>query len=128
MCLSISSDVHAVDIINPFVTGDFPENMMPFLIILMVTPFYNVLDKILLVDVFGCGCVPIAQTNMLNIPYNANDLRLTVYLILTIGMFMWSILRARHFQRKSAKVIYSGAVIVWNLFLTEWIVKVFMWA
>ena len=103
-------------------------NVMPFLIMLIVTPFYNILDKILLVDVFGCGCVPTAQTNMLNIPYNANDLRLTVYLILTIGMFVWSILRARHFQRRSIKVIYCSTVIVWNLLLTGWIVKAFMWA
>ena len=39
---------------------------MPFVIMLIITPFYNILDKILLVDIFGCGCVPIAQTNMLN--------------------------------------------------------------
>lgn len=30
-------------------------NVMPFLIMLIVTPFYNILDSILLVDVFGCG-------------------------------------------------------------------------
>lgn len=103
-------------------------NAMPFLIMLLITPFYNILDKLLLVEVFGCGCVPIAQTNMLNIPFNANNLRRTVYLLLTIGMFVWSILRAWHFQRNGAKVIYCGAVLVWNLFLTGWIVKAFMWA
>ena len=103
-------------------------NAMPFLIMLIITPFYNRLDKILLVDVFGCGCVPIAQTNMLNIPFNANDLRLTVYLLLTAGMFVWSFLRARHFQKKAAKIIYCGAGIVWNMLLTGWAVKAFMWA
>ncbi len=103
-------------------------NVMPFLIMLIITPFYNILDKVFLVEVFGCGCVLIAQTNMLNIPYNANDLRLTVYLSLTIGLFVWSILRARHFQRKSVKIIYCSAVIAWNLVLAELIVKVFMWA
>ncbi len=103
-------------------------NVMPFLIMLIITPLYNILDKVLLVEIFGCGCVPIAQTNMLNIPFNANNLRRTVYLLLTIGMFVWSILRARHFQRKSAKAIYCGAVFVWNLFLTGRIVKAFMWA
>ena len=102
-------------------------NAMPFLIMLLITPFYNILDKLLLVEVFGCGCVPIAQTNMLNIPFNANHLRRTVYLLLTIGMFIWSILLARQFRGKSAKVIYCGAVLVWNLFLTGWIAKTFMW-
>ena len=104
------------------------ENIMPFLLLPIATPFYNILDKILLVDVFGCGCVPIAQTNMLNIPFNANDLRLTVYLLLTAGMFVWSLLRARHFQKKAAKIMYCGAVIVWNLLLTGWAVNAFMWA
>ena len=103
-------------------------NAMPFLIMLIITPFYNILDKLWLVEVFGCGCVPTAQTNMLNIPFNANDLRLTVYLILIIWMFIWSILRTRHFQRKSSKIIYCSAVFVWNLFLSGWIVKAFMWA
>ena len=104
------------------------ENIMPFLLLTIATPFYNILDKILLVDVFGCGCVPIAQTNMLNIPFNANDLRLTVYLLLTAGMFVWSILQAKQFRRKSVKVIYCSAVFVWNLFLSGWIIKAFMWA
>ena len=104
------------------------ENIMPFLLLPIATPFYNILDKILLVDVFGCGCVPIAQTNMLNIPFNANDLRLTLYLLLTAGMFVWRLLRARYFQKKAAKIIYCGAVIVWNLLLTDWAVNAFMWA
>ena len=104
------------------------ENMVPFLILPVATPFYNILDHLLLVDVFGCGCVPTAQTNMLNIPFNANDLRLTVYLLLTIGMFVWSILRAGHFQKKAVKILYCSAVIVWNLLLTGCAVKVFMWA
>lgn len=104
------------------------ENIMPFLLLPIATPFYNILDKILLVDVFGCGCVPIAQTNMLNISFNANDLRLTVYLLLTAGMFVWSLLRARYFQRKVVGALYCVAVLVWNLLFTGWAVKAFMWA
>ena len=73
-------------------------------------------------DVYGTEYICYA------IPFNANNLRRTVYLLLTIGMFVWSILLARQFRRKSAKVIYCGAVFVWNLFLTGWIVKAFMWA
>lgn len=104
------------------------RNVLPFLILPLITPFYNILDNVLLVDVFGCGCVPIAQTNMVNIPYNANDLRLTVYLVLTVGLSVWSILRARHFRGMPGKVSYCGAVIFWNLLLTFWVVKTFMWA
>ena len=103
-------------------------NMLPFLVLPLITPFYSILDNVLLVDVFGCGCVPTAQSNMLNIPYNANDLRLTVYLALTVGVSVWSILRARYFRGIPGKVIYCGAVILWNLFLTFWVVKAFMWA
>lgn len=102
-------------------------NVMPFLIMLIVTPFYNILDSILLVDVFGCGCVPSVQTNMLNIPFNANDLRLTVYLALTIAMLVWGIRRAKRMSGKSIKVLYCAAILLWNLFLTGSIVKMFMW-
>lgn len=103
-------------------------NAMPFLIMPLVTPLYIILDKVLLVDIFGCGCVPSAQTNMLNIPFNANDLRLTVFLILTIVLAVWSFLRARSFQKKYAKVIYRAAVILFNLCLTLWVARAFMWA
>lgn len=103
-------------------------NAMPFLLIPLVTPFYNILDSVLLVDVFGCGCVPSAQTNMLNIPFNANDLRLAVYLVLSVILSIWSFWWARSFQRKYVKWIYCAAVILYNLCLTLWVVKAFMWA
>ena len=44
-----------------------------------------------LVEIFGCGCVPSTQANMLNIPFNANDLRMTVFSLLTIVLSIWSI-------------------------------------
>ena len=31
---------------------------VPFVIIPLVIPVYTLLDKMIFVDVFGCGCVP----------------------------------------------------------------------
>ena len=44
---------------------------LPFLTMPVLIPFYWLLDKLILVDVFGCGCVPSVQENMLGIPFNS---------------------------------------------------------
>ena len=94
----------------------------------MVIPFYLVLDNLILVNVFGCGCVPSVQTNMLNIPFNANDLRLTVFTILTIGLSGWGIGISKRFDKKIIRFLYCAAVLMVNGILTMWVVKTFMWA
>ncbi len=101
---------------------------LPFVVMPIFIPIYSILDSLIFVDIFGCGCVPSTQTNMLNIPFNANDLRLLVFWVLTIGLSVWSIVIARTFKRKVAKIAYCIAAILLNVTLTMWIVKTFMWA
>lgn len=101
---------------------------MPFIILPILIPIYNILDSLLFVDIFGCGCVPSTQTNMLNIPFNANDLRATVFSALTIGLSIWSTVISKAFNRKIAKHLYCLAVILLNVMLTVWGVKTFLWA
>ena len=102
-------------------------SILPFVIMLIWIPLYRVLDSLLLVEIFGCGCVPSAQTNILNIPYNANDLRFTVFFVLTLVLVVWSIFIAKMFQNKYFKIMYCMAVILFNGLLTTWVVKIFMW-
>ena len=102
--------------------------VVPFIIIPILIPAYCMLDGLILVEIFGCGCVPSTQTNMLNIPFNANDLRQTVFSVLTICMTIWSIAISRSFQRKNTKALYRIAVLLLNTILTMWVVKAFMWA
>ena len=101
---------------------------LPFVVMPIFIPIYSILDSLIFVDIFGCGCVPSTQTNMLNIPFNANDLRLLVFWVLTIGLSVWSIVIARTFKTKVAKIAYCIAAILLNVTLTMWIVKTFMWA
>ena len=101
---------------------------VPFVIIPLVIPVYTLLDKTIFVDVFGCGCVPMTQTNMFNTPFNANDLRLTVFAILTVLMGIFGFLIMRGVQRNVWKVLYCAAVLLYNGALTIWFVKAFMWA
>ena len=101
---------------------------VPFVTIPILIPIYCILDSLILVDIFGCGCVPSTQTNMLNIPLNANDLRLSVFSILTIGMTILGIAVSKSFQRTSTKILYRIAVVLLNVILTMWVVKAFMWA
>ena len=103
-------------------------SVVPFIIIPIFIPVYCMLDSLILVEIFGCGCVPSTQTNMLNIPFNANDLRQTVFSVLTICMTIWSIAISRSFQIKNTKALYRIAVLLLNTILTMWVVKAFMWA
>ena len=64
---------------------------LPYLLMSFITPLYNILDSKIFVEVFGCGCVPIVQTNMFNIDFNANDLRIVIYSIITILMLILGI-------------------------------------
>ena len=103
-------------------------SVVPFIIIPILIPAYCMLDSFILVEIFGCGCVPSTQTNILNIPFNANDLRLTVFSVLTICMTIWGIAISKSFQRKNTKTLYRIAVLLLNTILTLWVVKAFMWA
>ena len=102
--------------------------VVPFITVPILIPIYCFLDSLILVDIFGCGCVPSTQSNMLNIPFNANDLRLTVLSFLTVGMAVLSILISRAFHKKITKILYCLAVILLNVVLTVWVVEAFMWA
>lgn len=102
--------------------------LLPFVVMPIFIPIYMVLDNLILVEIFGCGCVPSTQTNMLNIPFNANGLRMTVFSLLTIVLSIWSIVISKRFNRKMMKILYTVAVILLNVLLTMWTVKTFMWA
>ena len=100
---------------------------LPFLIMPMFTPIYKILDSIVFVEVFGCGCVPGAQTNMLNIPFNANDLRLVVFSILTIILSVWSFFISKNLSKKFARIFYCIGTVLFNIILTCWIQKTMVW-
>ena len=85
--------------------------IMPIIIMPIFIPIYIILDKLILVDVFGCGCVPSTQTN-----------------ILTIILAIWSMVIAKSIKRKIVKVLYCFTVILLDVILTLWIVNAFMWA
>lgn len=103
-------------------------SILPFAIMPVFIPVYNILDSLIFVDVFGCGCVPDSQTNMLNIAFNANDLRLVIFSLLGIVLSIWSIVLSKLFRKKFVRVIYCAVAIAFNLLLAMWVVKNFMWA
>ena len=87
------------------------------------------LDRVpeIFVEVFGCGCVPIAQTNMLNIDFNANDSRRTVYTIIACLMLAWGIQISGTFKDRTAKVIYCVTIFVVNIVVMNYICRIYMW-
>ena len=88
---------------------------LPYLLIIFITPFYIFLDQHILVEILGCGCVPMYQTNMLNIPFNANDLRIVVYSILTIICLIIGVLLSKKIDNKVHKIIYVLLILIFNV-------------
>ena len=101
--------------------------ILPFIIIPVFIPIYAILDNLFLVDIFGCGCVPSVQTNMFNIPYNANNLRSTVFSVLTIILSIYGFKFSKNLKNKLIRAIYCVTVIAFNSILTTWFVNTFMW-
>ena len=100
---------------------------LPYLLMSFITPFYNILDSKIFVEIFGCGCVPIAQTNMFNIDFNANDLRKVMYSIITILMLILGIKLSKKIDNKKIKIIYNVTIIIFNIALSVFICKRYMW-
>lgn len=100
---------------------------LPYLLIIFITPFYNILDSKIFVKVFGCGCVPIAQTNMFNIDFNANDLRFVVYNILSVLMLVIGIYISKDYKNRYIRFIYNITIIIFNLILSYLICSLYMW-
>lgn len=73
---------------------------------LFFTPIYNILDRKVFVEILGCGCVPSAQTNMFNIDFNANDLRLIVYNILAFVLTVFGLFLSKKIENKKVKIMY----------------------
>lgn len=101
--------------------------IVPYLVMPLITPFYNILDSKVFIEVFGCGCVPIAQTNMLNIPYNANDLRMDFYSILAILMTALGVFISKALGRKSDRIVYCASIFIINVVMMIEICSRFTW-
>ena len=101
---------------------------LPYLLMFFITPIYSILDQNIFVKVFGCGCVPSAQTNMLNIAFNANDLRVVVYTVITMAMVIVGTILAKKLENKKEKMTYIITILLFNSLLTFEICKIAMWA
>ena len=102
--------------------------VMPFVIMPLTIPVYRILDQLIFVKVFGCGCVPSTQTNMLNIPFNANDLHMVVFFGMAFVISIWSIFIVERFKNRVFRIIYCILVIGLNVGLAQWVINSFMWA
>ena len=100
---------------------------LPYLLMTFITPFYNILDQKVFVEIFGCGCVPVAQTNMFNIDFNANDLRRLVYSTIVIAVLVLGIFLSKKVESKKKKIIYIVTILVFNILLALKICQMYMW-
>ena len=85
------------------------------MLIFFISSWYRLLDVFIFVNVFGCGCVPTDQTNMLNIPFNANDLRILVYSILNVVCMIIGVKLSKKINNKILKIIYVLLILVVNI-------------
>ena len=102
--------------------------ILPFVTIPVYLPIHRILDSLFLVDVFGCGCVPSTQTNMLGIPFNANDLRVTVFVLLALLLSLWSFRLSKTFRKRVVRIVYCAAAVLANIGFAIWAANAYMWA
>lgn len=100
---------------------------LPYLLMIYLTPIYNILDQKIFVEIFGCGCVPYTQTNMFNIDFNANDLRLLVYNILAVAITILGLFLSKKIESKKIKIIYFLTIFLFNILLAFKISQLYMW-
>lgn len=91
---------------------------IPFVFMPVFIVIYRILDSLIFVEVFGCGCV---QT------FNANDLQRIVFPIVTIILTISGIYIAKAFQNWRKKIVYCVAVLIENVLLSNWVLNTFMW-
>ena len=101
---------------------------LPYLLMIFLTPIYNILDQKIFVKIFACGSVPSAQTNMFNIDFNANDLRLIVYNLLAVSITILGLFLSKKIESKKLKIIYVLTILVLNILLAYKICQLYMWA
>ena len=101
--------------------------LLPYLLMIFITPFYNILDQHIFVEIFGCGCVPSVQTNMFNIDFNANDLRFLVYNVIVILSFILGVFLSKKLNSKKSKAIYIITILLFNSFLAYKICELYTW-
>ncbi len=65
---------------------------------------------------------------MLNINFNANDLRFVVYMIMAVLISILGIVLSKKFENRKNKIIYVAAVVIFNLILALQICRLYMWA
>lgn len=65
---------------------------------------------------------------MLNINFNANDLRLVVYMVMAVLISILGIVLSKKFENRKNKIIYVVAVLIFNLILALQICRLYMWA
>jgi hypothetical protein len=100
---------------------------VPYILVLIMTPIYGILDRFVFVKVFGCGCVPDVQENMFGISFNANDLRFTVYAVVALLMTVLGFKLSKSIPNKWIKLVYVVSILVFNAAFGLWICKVSMW-
>lgn len=100
---------------------------LPYFLMIFITPIYHMLDTKIFLKIFGCGCVPSTQTNMLNIDFNANDLRFMVYNIMAIIITILGLFLSKKIDSKKLKVIYVLTIFITNILLAFKICRMYMW-
>ncbi len=101
--------------------------IIPYILIVIFTPIYLILDKMFFVKIFGCGCVPIAQTNMFNIPFNANNLKFWVFFIFSIIMLLLQLHFTKNIDNKAIRIVLCVTTFILNIIIAFWVYNATMW-
>ena len=103
------------------------KHILAYILQLIITPIYNIIDSEIILYYFGCGCVPSAQSNYFNIDFNANDMRLLFYTVLTVVTIIMGLIFSKDIEGKFKRVEYITSMIITNIVLGFLLAHSRMW-
>lgn len=80
----------------------------------------------ILLPIFGCGCVPITQTNKLNIPMNTNHVT-GLYFLISNGILFYKAYQYSKNMSKKEQNLFLISFVLLNLLVSYFIIKALQW-
>ncbi len=84
------------------------------------------LNQHVLLPIFGCGCVPSVQENILHIPINTNQIT-SFYYFSTFFLLLFFAYRFSKSMSKKERELFLISLILWNALISFYFLQILMW-
>lgn len=105
--------------------------LLPYLLMLIITPIYAVLQRTILVHIFGTSSLyteQIIHNNIFHMGVHINELTAVVYGFITIAMLILGMIFSKKIENKNNRITYIISIFFENAILAFLLCKILMLA